>query len=248
MVRCKKNCLKLNIRKSKSLVIGTRHKISSINCENRFNLDGLNLQNTLIYNYLGIIFNFEMTLTPLFTKIKKRVSNKIYMLSKIRNNIDIQCALTIYKQTMLPLLDYAGFLLISGNVFNRSDLQILQNDALRICFNVKLRDRVSVVRMHQRARLISLEQRRQKQLLNLMFIYKNRHVNIRRVHARNTRAANLYSFTRERYHNNKYKNSPFYKGAILWDQLPVNARQCLLHTEFKKLLTHVYREYNDIMS
>ena len=64
---------------------------------------------------------------------------------------------------------------------------------------------------------------------------------------RNTRAANLYSFTRERYHNNKYKNSPFYKGAMLWDQLPVNARQCLLHTEFKKVLTHVYREYNVII-
>ena len=132
---CKTNCMKLNVRKSKSLVIGTRHKISSTNCEDRFTLDGRNLQHTSIYNYLGVIFDYEMTSSPLFTKIKKRVSIKIYMLIKIRNNIDTQCALTIYKQTILPLLDYAGFLLISGNVSDRSDLQTMQNDALRVCFN-----------------------------------------------------------------------------------------------------------------
>ena len=34
------------------------------------------------------------------------------------------------------------FLLISGNVSDRTDLQTLQNDALRICFNVRLGDRV----------------------------------------------------------------------------------------------------------
>ena len=139
-------------------------------------------------------------------------------------------------------------ILISGNVSDRSDLQTLQNDALRICFNVKMRDRVSIVQMHLRANLLSLEQRRQKQLLNLMFIYKLRHVNIRRIHGRNTRAANVYSFTRERYHNNKYKNSPFYKGALLWDELPVNIRQCNTHIEFKKALNLVYQEYNDLMS
>ena len=30
-------------------------------------------------------------------------------------------------------------LLISGNISDRSDLQTLQNDALRVCFNVRLK-------------------------------------------------------------------------------------------------------------
>ena len=196
------------------------------------------------YNYLGIILDSQMTLMPLFSRTKKRVSNKIYMLIKIRNNIDTQCALTIYKQTILPLLDYAGFLLISGNVSDRSDLQILQNDALRVCFNVKLRDRMSILHMHRMAKLLSLEQRKKKQLLNLMFIYKLRHVNIRRLHGRNTRAANVFSFTRERYHNNKYKNSPFYKGAVLWDKLPVDIKRCQTHLDFKRALNRLYIEYD----
>ena len=69
-------------------------------------------------------------------------------------------------------------------------------------------------------------------------------MDIGRVHGRNTRAANVFSFTRERYHNNKYKNSPFYKGAILWDKLPMNIKQCVTHLEFKKALNRVYTEYN----
>ena len=81
-----------------------------------------------------------------------------------------------------------------------------------------------------------------------MCIYKGRHENVRRIHGRNTRAADEYNFTRERYHNNKSKTSPCYKGALSWDKLPVNVKQCLTLIEFKKALTRLYRQYNDQMS
>ena len=84
--------------------------------------------------------------------------------------------------------------MISSNVSDRLDLQTLQNNALRVCFNVKLRDRVSVSHMQARANLLNLEQRRQIKLLCLMFIYKGRHENVRRVHNHRTRAAEIYSF------------------------------------------------------
>ena len=87
---------------------------------------------------------------------------------------------------------------------------------------------------------LTLEQRRQVQLLNLMFIYTLRHEDVRRLHARNTRAANTYSFTRELYHNNKYKNSPFYKAALLGDKLHVDIRKCDGLKEFKRALKRVY--------
>ena len=244
---CKDNCLKLNVAKSKSLVIGTRYKLSSLDLNDRFTLNGVPLQHVSTYNYLGIVFDTNMTLTPLFAKVKKIVSNKIYILAKIRNQIDCNCAISIYKQTILPLLDYSGFMLISGNVSDRLDLQTLQNNALRICFNVRLRDRISIDRMHVRSNLLSLEQRRRKQLLNLMFIYKQRHFDIRRVHARNTRAANVYSFVRERYNNVKYKNSPYYKGSLLWDKLPVAARNCDIIVEYKKYLNNEYKIYDGIV-
>ena len=106
---------------------------------------------------------------------------------------------------------------------------------------------VSIERMHNQAKFLSLDQRQQKQVLLLMFIYKNRHVDARRVYARNTRAAEVYSFVRERYHNVKYKNSSYFKGSLLWDTLPVQTRSCLNITDFRNSLRRLYPKYNSII-
>ena len=70
-----------------------------------------------------------------------------------------------YDQTILPLLDYTGFMLLSINNSDKNDLQVLQNNALRICYYVRLRDKVLIERMHNHTNLLSLEQRRQKLFL-----------------------------------------------------------------------------------
>ena len=245
---CLSNSLKLNAGKTKALVLGSPFKTSMVNQANTFFLDNEPVTFANVYNYLGIMLDKHMTLSFMLTKVKNVISRKIYELVNIRDLITIQCALTIYKQTILPLFDYSGFVMISCNVSNRNDLQTLQNNALRVCFNVKLRDRVSVNRMHDRANLLSLEQRRQIQLLCLMFIFKERHDNVRRVHNRRTRAAEIYSFVRERYNCIKYKNSPYYKGSILWDSLPVITRNSMSLLVFKNLLKNSYNLYCDKLS
>ena len=100
------------------------------------------------------------------------------------------------------------------------------------------------MQMHNEAGLLSLEQRRQKQLLCLMFIYKQRH-DVARVHVRATRAAQIFSFTRERCNCMKYKNSPYYKGAVLWDTTPASVRNSLSLLDFKKQLKTIYRHFNN---
>ena len=52
----------------------------------------------------------------------------------------------VYKQTILPIIDYAGFLLISCRKKERNDLQILQNYILplRICNMSRVSDNVSI--------------------------------------------------------------------------------------------------------
>ena len=115
---------------------------------------------------------------------------------------------------------------------------MVQNHALWICYNVRLRDRVSIEHMHTRANLLSLEQQRQKQLLHLTFIHKHRH-NVARISSRRTRAAGVYTFVWERYSCIKYRNSPYYKGSLLWDDLPIAFRSCRTLLEFKKCLSRI---------
>ena len=153
-------------------------------------------------------------------------------------------ALFIYEQTILPAFDYAGLVLISCNKSDRHDLQVIQNGALRTCFDVKRRDKYSVVKMHKQAKLLSLEQKRSLQLLHLMYLHKNTIDNMRILN-RNTRAARCEHFYVERYNNIKYKNSPFYEGAELWDLLPLYITESESIFQFKHNLKRRYKIYCD---
>ena len=98
--------------------------------------------------------------------------------------------------------------------------------------------------MHARAGLLSLEQRRKIQLLCLMFIHKQGH-NVAWLYHRNTRAAQNFAFARERYNCLKYKKSPYYKGSLLWDNLPVTVRNSVNLLEFKKRLKNVFNTFDN---
>ena len=89
------------------------------------------------YKYLGVTLDSEMNLTTLLAVTKKTVTSRLFNLRKLRHYITEKSALTIYKQPILPAFDYAGFMIILCNKSDRHDLQVIQNDALRTCYNVK---------------------------------------------------------------------------------------------------------------
>ena len=97
-----------------------------------------------------------MELTELLSGVRKTINCHLFKLQKIRKYISVECSVLIYKQTILPLLDYAVFFLLNScNVSD--DLEVLQNDCLRTCFNVYRRDHMSVVVLHKDAKLLSLD-------------------------------------------------------------------------------------------
>ena len=123
---------------------------------------------------------------PLYKNLEKRLIDKVYMLRKLRKCLNYKAALQIYKQTILPIIDYPGFTLLACNKDRMADLQIIQNDVLRFCENVCLEDRISIEKLHRKANLSSLEQRRTVQILTIMYKLSRYPSNIV-VPARNTR-------------------------------------------------------------
>ena len=164
-----KNFLKLNDSKTHVMIIGTRTKLKHLVDPTPITINGTNIKFVKQYNYLGIIIDEEMTMQPLLKQVKKTITNRLYSLRKIRKYINEKAAISIYKQTILPIIDYSGFLLVSCCMSDRSDLQKIQNDILRICFCSKLIDRVQISELHRKSNLLSLEQRMRKQLLWLMY-------------------------------------------------------------------------------
>ena len=70
-------------------------------------------------------------------------------------------------------------------------------------------------------------------------------VNNLRIPARQTRGADRAQFKVEKYNVCKYKNSPFYKGADLWQLLPHNIVLNVTVHQFKTLLKSRYKVYVD---
>ena len=155
-----------------------------------------------------------MNLRPLLRDIKKKIINKIFLLRKIRRYINFETAILVYKQTILPILDYAGFMCLSLNVEDKKDLQIMQNDALRFCYNIRLSDRVTIFNLHEQAKLSSLEQRRIRQLLGLQFLLYKKDTD-RHVTRANTRSQQKYVFKVDTKIGKKYERSPYYIGTLL---------------------------------
>ena len=107
---------------------------------------------------------------------------------------------------------------------------------------MRRRDKVSIKNLHVKAKLLSLEQRQKIQLLSLMYNHK-KILNVRRVHARPTRNALRFTFYTKRFNNVKYKNSPYYKGSELWNDLPLETINSDTIFEFKMHLKNLFRTY-----
>ena len=129
------------------------------------------------------------------------------------------------------IFDYAGFLLISLNNNDKHKLQIMQNDALRFCKGLQLLDKEAIKILHDSISLLSLEQRRQEQLLNIMFN-----------HARNGIARNVTNVNTRRQKLDtkmcrKYERSPYFLGTKLWDNIDKESQDLPCRFAFKKKWT-----------
>ena len=124
------NNMHLNASKTKAMIVSPT---LLYNLYRPLTAGGREIHYVHTFNYLGVIIDDQLCFTPYYHLVKRRVENKVFVLSKIRKYLDSKTAILLYKQAILPLLEYAGFILVSCRVRQRYDLQVLQNNALRIC-------------------------------------------------------------------------------------------------------------------
>ena len=110
---CGSNGLKINASKTKAMISSARNRLNTMRNIRNFKIDNHDVHYVKQYNYLGLILDNEMTLVPLLNNIKKRLNNKIFALRKLRKYLSCEASILVYKQTILPIFYYAGFLLIA---------------------------------------------------------------------------------------------------------------------------------------
>ena len=90
------------------------------------------LKNVNLYNYLGVQIDRELVFDDFFKQKCNKINLKLYQLAKMQKFIMARIATTIYKQAILPVFDYADFLVDSSTYYYIGKLDKLHEKALRL--------------------------------------------------------------------------------------------------------------------
>ena len=124
------NNLHLNVKKTKLMLVSTRSKLNRPDDLTPLILYDRPVDFVKQYNYLGVIIDSEMTLRAFYSHVKKIIFSKIFCFRKIRQYLTVNAAIMVYKHTILPFLENAGFMIIACTMEDRRELQKYQNEAL----------------------------------------------------------------------------------------------------------------------
>ena len=100
-------------------------------------------------------------------------------------------------------------------------------------------------RMHNEMRLLSLEQRRNIQLLKLLYARSREAAYIKHP------ACVLRDDVKIRFRlmtkcSGKYLKSPLFRGSVLWDTIATDVQRSVTMNVFRKHADHLYHGYNDL--
>ena len=166
---CRRNKLSINIKKTKSMIVGTRSMVKKHAAVPRLKIAGTPLDFVFQYKYLGVTIDEILSFNAHLNNTIKLVAHKIFLLNKIRYYITDDAAVKVYKSMILPYLDYGDIFFMNASSVQVKKLQTLQNRALKICQSIP---NIPIDVLHQAAQIPKLIPRRVTHLRNFMF--KNR--------------------------------------------------------------------------
>ena len=195
------------------------------------------------YNYLGITLDEHMTLEQHITGVINKVSSKLFQLRRLRCFLTEKGDLSIYKNMILPMLEYGDVFLSSATSSARKKLQILQNKALRCALNKE--PRFSTQELHKLANLQKLKHRRKQHLLLHMYQlsqlpgfkgWKSKSKSSIR-----TRSSYKKLMITKKPNTIKFKRSITYQGPKAWNSLPESIQKLPSYHDFKKELSRLLK-------
>ena len=123
----------------------------------------------------------------------------------------------------------------------------MQNSCIRTCLLYTREEHIIIDRLHCEMKIISLEQRRQIQWLNLMYRLSKKAMYIKPVNV-NTRGNTKKRFKLPSKCTSKYKNSPLYRGSFLWDNLDKGVQDIPTQQLFTREVMKTQKEYVDLLA
>lgn len=140
------NELIINLSKGKteSMLLGTAIKLSKFPTGLSLSYDHKDVVATARYKYLGTRINQSLNMEENFNYLYKQASNKLRMLSNLRDGLDNECSSKIYQSMILSALMYNCTTNLNLNSTEKYKLQSIRNRAERIT-NVPQKNIINLV-------------------------------------------------------------------------------------------------------
>ena len=163
---CRLNNIRVNVKKTKHMIVGGNGK----NCISSKNWEAEGVMTVEHYTYLGVNIDKKLNFEKFIGSTISKAHGRLITLARLRKILDMQTTLLIYKQTILPILDYLCVLVESSTQRKIGKLQPLQNRAVRIV--KRLNGYIStedMIKLHKQLHLKVLSERRKMFMLMLMY-------------------------------------------------------------------------------
>ena len=129
---CKSNVIMMNVKKTKTMMFGSRHKLSQLHPV-QLCVDGRPFECVLFYKYLGTFVDSQLNFVKQSNETIKSVSYKFYFLGKIKKILNTNTLLKLYKSFIQPYFDYNDIFLETTTAKQYDKLARLQRRCLRRC-------------------------------------------------------------------------------------------------------------------
>ena len=199
-------------------------------------VQGTKIQMVTTYKYLGVTLDSQLNYASHIRRTVSNVSLKLRQFRRMRSFLSTKAATLVYKNMLLPMIEYGDVFTTGATIKNRKMLQTLQNKCLRCALNAEADANVND--LHEDADLLKLKFRREQHMLSLMFDYAAS-VNNRKVpntEGVQTRSHKKKLLKLKKPRTEKYKKSLSYQGPRKWNMLPEDIQLCASKVEFKKLV------------
>ena len=146
-------------------MINSNADLQLLHLNNPLTINNTKLQYEPTFRYLGINIHQHLSMKSMCDTIYRKTSHKLYIYRLVRGSLTASAATQVLKAMFISVLDYGNVFLTGVNRNSLSDLQKLQNDAIRCCLEKKHPRDVHVNDLYQRLNVHLLDHRRIVQLL-----------------------------------------------------------------------------------
>ena len=227
---CMSNKLSVNTAKTKYISID---QYKRVNDTAEIKLGGVILERVSNYNYLGVILDDTLSFEKFLKEKCKKINMRIYQLGKMRKYIDNQIANTIYKQTIIPIFDYADFLVDSGPTYYRERLMTLHEKAVSI-IDCNSHKRATIIELEKCYNLQPPRRRQVEHHSSIMYrLSRNRQTLDSYRPNINLRSRKKVKFKYRQRNMEKFLKSPLSRGIKLWDRIPLAIQRSVTKVKFK---------------